>query len=108
MRIELAREGVKAQIVIINDNRANNSEDRQELIDRTQLPIFQDTAYKSVWTSLVAGKDDMLIYDGAGKLLQYIKHKGAVPNDLGTPEGYNAVKSALVAAAQAAANPAGG
>lgn len=102
MRIELAREGVKAKIVIINDNRANNTGDRQELINRTQLPIFQDTSYKSVWKTLDAGKDDMMIYDRAGKLVQFIKHKGEVPSDLATPEGYNAVKGALIAAAKAA------
>lgn len=99
--MELAREGVKAQIIIINDVRANNPEDRQELIKRTQLPIFQDTAYKSVWLDLAAQKDDMLIYNGAGKLVQYIKHKGSIPSVLSTPEGYAAVKNALTTAAKA-------
>lgn len=105
MRLELAREGVQAQIVIVNDSRANNDEDRNQLISRTRLPLFQDTSYKSVWTALVAAKDDMMIYDRAGKLVQYIPHKGAVPSILSTPEGYAAVKNALVTAANAPAKP---
>lgn len=101
MRLELAAQGVKAQIIIINDKRANNPGDRKELLLRTKLPLFQDTEYKSVWTLHAAAKDDMLIYNGAGKLVQIIAASNeTVPSDLSSPEGYNAVKAALVKAAQ--------
>lgn len=105
IRIELATQGVKAQIVIINDARANSPEDRKQLVDRTRLPIFQDTSFKSVWKTLAAKKDDMMIYDGSGKLVQTIPHGGDLPSKLETPEGYAAVKDALIKAATAAGEP---
>lgn len=101
MRLELAQEGIKAQIIIINDQRANKPGDREKLLLRTKLPLFQDTAYKSVWTLHASGKDDMLIYSGAAKLVQRIAAGNeTVPSDLSSPEGYAAVKGALVKAAQ--------
>lgn len=101
MRIEMSREGVPAQIIIINGSNANSSIDRAKLVERTSWPIFQDTGYAKVMELHASGKDDMLIYNGAGKLMTVFKHAGTVNTNLDTPDGYSNVKQAILDAVAA-------
>ena len=59
---------------------------------------MQDTKEDDVWGLLEGGKDDFYIYGPDNVLWMYIPLGGAVNNDLGDPEGYQAIKDLLVQA----------
>lgn len=83
--------------MIINDETANNVANRQSLLERSSLPMFQDTKYAKVWVLHSARKDDFLIYGKDGKLKAFLPHADEKINtNLSTPEGYAFVKKTLL------------
>lgn len=98
LQLELALEGYDVQMVTINATSANNADDQQELIDRCSFPLFQDVDEVAAWDAHGAGKDDMFIYAADGTLAQALPVDGEASTNLSTPEGYDNVKQALIAA----------
>ena len=102
MRLQLQADGIDVHMVIVNATSADNDENRESLIDRCSLPIFQDTADVGIWNLNSGGKDDFYLYDAQGILQGYFPHGGATPTNLSTDPGYKAIKSALESLASSA------
>ncbi len=98
MRLELEADGYDFYLVGINKSDA--VDDQGELIKRGTFPILQDLDEVGAWTVHHQGvKDDFYIYDEDGKLVDYLyAHDPERSTNLGTDEGYQNVKDAIVAA----------
>lgn len=98
MRLELTAEGYDFYLVAINKSDA--IEDQENLIQRGTFPILQDLDEVQAWALHHEGvKDDFYIYDEEGKLVDYLyAHDPDRSTNLGTDEGYDNVKNAIVAA----------
>lgn len=95
MDLELQAEGKKVHFVVVNAQNA--AANQKELLDRCNFPMFQDMAGADAWTLQGGGKDDFFLYDRAGKLHAYLPPTGSTPTNLSTPEGYAALKAAILA-----------
>ena len=94
--------GVDVNVVAINVT--NGVETQSLLADSCSFPLLQDTAEVNAWTLLNGGKDDMYIYDAAGKLLVHLPAQGDVETNLSTAQGFANVRDALLAAAPPSAD----
>ena len=95
MDLELQAEGKKIHFVVVNAQNA--AANQQELLDRCNFPLFQDMEGANVWQVQGGSKDDFFLYDRTGKLHAYLPHTGSTPTNLSTPEGYAALKAAILA-----------
>jgi hypothetical protein len=84
------------------------------LLERTSIPVLQDTESADGWSKIGAAHDDILVYDARGKLFAYLcsNHSCSrqlpprtelVSQDLLTVEGYASVLAVASLAAQATA-----
>ena len=96
MRHELEEAGRPIHVVAIN--ASNAVEQQQELVDRCAFPLLQDTSEVGAWTLHAGKKDDFFIYDAQGRLVHHLPVDGDVPTALSTPDGYAAVKAAILEA----------
>ena len=65
------------------------------LVESAAFPTFQDNWDWGVWSMHGGGKDDFLVYNGAGNLVVHLKADGVPSSDLSTPAGFAAVKEAI-------------
>ena len=100
MQLELGLEGHEVYMVAINQMGYEAAQ--HELVDRASFPLLQDTAEADAWELMNVtgmGTDDMYIYDSEGVLHSYFSYAAANPSiDLHTPEGWDVVHGALLAA----------
>lgn len=94
---ELATEGTSVNIVAVNAAAAASL--AAKLTQVADFPVFQDTSAVDAWGQQGGGKDDMFIYDGAGRLYAHLPIGGEIDTNLSDATGYQNVKSALLAAA---------
>jgi hypothetical protein len=90
---ELKAAGHDVNIVIIN--QANQEERMSALLERTGLPILQDTEEVDAWANLAGAKDDFYYYLG-GVLTAYYSSHGDAATNLSTEEGYDNARSVLL------------
>ncbi len=95
MQLELEAEGKKIHFAVVNASNAVTNQ--QALIDRCTFPIFQDNDQINAWGLHGGAKDDFFLYDSKGKLVSYLPPTGSTPTNLSTPDGYAALKAAIVA-----------
>ena len=95
MRLELSNEGHDIHIVGINSTDAVDNQ--KQLTDRSKAPMLQDLDEIGAWDRLGGAKDDFYIYDKNGVLVDYLG-PGGISSNLGTDEGYENVKAAIIAA----------
>ena len=100
LRLQLRNEGYEVQMIAINGTTADNEEDRQALVDRCSFPLFQDVSGQNAWTLQGGSKDDMFVYRADGTLFAALPNGGDIPTNLGTEEGYEAVKQQLIDASE--------
>lgn len=98
MRLELAAEGLDVNIVAINKNDAGD--DVAALAEQCRFPVLQDTPSVQAWAAFNGIKDDLYVYRADGTLSVYLSPAGTVETNLSKPDGYAAVKAAIVAAGQ--------
>lgn len=96
MRLELKQAGHVFNFAIVNMAGANSVENRQKLLDRTSIPLFQDTDFTDFAGRLKAHKDEMFLYDARGVLRETFLHEDTRSSNLSTPEGYNLVRDSFV------------
>ncbi|MCB9557492.1 MAG: hypothetical protein H6707_15400 [Deltaproteobacteria bacterium] len=71
---------------------------QQQLIDRCELPLFQDVDAVKAWDQHGGGKDDLLVYNAAGVLVRFLPFGGQIDTDMRKAVGYQNVKTALLSA----------
>lgn len=104
LRKELLAAGKSVQIVGVNSSDQRAVDAQQELVSRTDIPLFQDTtkangsSFDTAYQLHGGRKDDIYLYDSQGVLLSFFRNGGPVKIDLTTPEGYKNIKDALLAA----------
>jgi hypothetical protein len=96
MRVELNTEGYDVQFMAINGKTADNSEDRQKLVDRCSFPLFQDHSDWNAWTLHKGGKDDIYVYRADGTLAIELDAGGDIETNLSTEEGYGNLRQAIL------------
>ena len=101
MRIDLRNDGYEVQMVAINAVSADNDEDRLALSERCSFPLFQNTdleePWGGAWVAHGGGKDDMFVYRADGTLAAELPAGvEESPTNLGTEEGYDNVRQALI------------
>ncbi|PRP99004.1 hypothetical protein ENSA5_29250 [Enhygromyxa salina] len=96
MRLELRLEGYDVQFLAINMVSADTEEYQQNLIERCAFPLFQDTPEDDAYDLHGGGKDDMYIYSPDGTLFLELPVGGDISTNLGTDEGYDNIKQALI------------
>jgi hypothetical protein len=84
---------------VVAINVTTGVETQSLLADTCSFPLLQDTTETNAWSLLNGGKDDMYIYDAAGKLLIHLPAQGDVETNLSTPQGFANVRDVLLAAA---------
>ena len=94
MHGELAAEGVEAAFVSINAFSGLNHQ--ENLIAKCTFPLFQDTEEVDAWGLHDGKKDDIYIYDAAGKLAAFLPINGSIETNLSTDEGYANLKNAIL------------
>jgi hypothetical protein len=95
MRLELEKEGTPVWILTVN--AVSGLDYQANLVAQCAFPLFQDLPGYDAWGLHQGQKDDFYVYDAQGKLRTFIPVTGGeLSNDLSTPEGYAAVKKALV------------
>lgn len=94
MRIELAAQGKDVHFLIVNGHDAEK--DQAAFVQRTAIPLFQDTITDDVWSNMGGKKDDMYIYDSQGSLAKFLAFSGEVDINLSTDTGYNNLKQAIL------------
>ncbi len=92
----VVKAGKSAHIVVVNAKSA--TADITNLTDVTKVPVFQDVAAVDAWGLHGAGKDDIIIYDSAGKLVWFLPTSGPVDTVLTQQAGFDAVLAALLGA----------
>lgn len=95
MRLELASQGKDVNFVVVNQEDAVDTQ--KEFVDRSGIPLFQDTAEAKVFAMQGGGKDDMFVYNSKGFLVKYLPFSGDVDINL-SGEGYNNLKKAIESA----------
>ena len=95
MRLELKKEG--HDVWFLSINKADAAENQQVMIDHCAYPLFQDTVAVNAWALIGGHKDDFLIYDATGKLVDYLPNEGDRITNLSMHEGYSVVKAAILA-----------
>lgn len=69
---------------------------QMELTKKCSFPLLQDQTEINAWGLLGAGKDDFLLYDSNGKLVQHLPAFGGINVDLSTMDGYKNVRDAIL------------
>ncbi len=87
---ELKAAGHDVNIVIIN--QTHQEERMSSLLERTGLPVLQDTEEVDAWGNLAGAKDDFYYFNG-GTLEAYYSSHGEAPTNLSRDEGYAAARS---------------
>ena len=95
MEYELAAEGLAVQIIIVN--MVNERNPIGELTNRCTFPIFQDVESVDAIGLHGGKKDDFYFYDGDGVLRRHMTYGEQDNIVLNEPEGYEHIKTALVA-----------
>ncbi len=90
----VVKAGKSAHVVVVNAQSA--AADITNLTDVTKVPVFQDVAAVDAWGLHGVGKDDILIYNSAGKLVWFLPASGPVDTALGQQPGFDAVLAALL------------
>ena len=96
MADELSSEGHDVNVVIVNKTGAESSV--TGLVNVCEFPILQDVSEVNAWSLHLGSKDDIYVYGADGKLATYFAYGGGVNISLGTTEGYNNVKDAILEA----------
>ena len=98
MRLELLTEGY--DIYVVGINKADAADRVADLEERGTFTLLQDLDEVQAWTMHHQGvKDDFYVYDTEGKLVDYLDaHDDTRTTNLGSAEGYDNVKNAIVAA----------
>ena len=91
---ELSTEGHDVNVVIVNKTGAESSV--SSLAGKCTFPVLQDVTSVGAWNLHLGGKDDIYVYDADGKLSTYFEYGGGVNISLGSSEGYNNVKDAIL------------
>ena len=94
MRIELQASGQTVHFIAIN--KADAVDQQTKLVNRCAFPLFQDIPELNVWERHNGRKDDFYVYDQEGKLADYLSISGERSVNLGTEEGYNNLKTAIL------------
>lgn len=94
MRLELSAQGKDVYFLIVNGQDAEK--EQANFVQRTAIPLFQDTATDNVWSKMGGAKDDMFLYDSQGYLSQFFAFSGNVDINLSTDTGYNNLKQAIL------------
>ena len=98
MKGELDADGVAVNFFIIN--RSDGASSVLNLANRCTFPVFQDTDEVNAWGLHLGAKDDFYFYDGDGILQNFISVRGDLEINLRTDEGYENIKSAVLALTQ--------
>jgi hypothetical protein len=98
MRTELAQAGIEVNFVAINSIFAASSQ--SSLAARGSFDMLQDNESANAWVALGGGKDDFFIYLEGGVLAPggYLRYGAGVDTNLSTPQGYENLKSRIIAA----------
>jgi hypothetical protein len=96
MRIEL--EVIEHPAAFAAINIASDAGYQTQLVNRCSFPLFQDQEELDAVGHMGAKIYDLLLYDRDGNLVRYMPQGGEIPTAMGTPEGYEAVKGAILSA----------
>jgi len=97
MRTELEKHANKLAFVAIN--RTDALDDQAALVARCKFDLIQDNDKVGAFKSMDAVKDDIYIYDQAGKLAIHLPFGGEINTNLGDEGGYANVKGIALALA---------
>lgn len=107
LRIELARDGLDLNFVVVNAKNADTDKDRKQMVERCSFPVFQDHPDFGIWDRNGGGKDDMYIYDAKGTLVEYLPHNTATTN-LSDDKVYESIRVKLANYARQSGTPGSG
>lgn len=96
LQSELASEGVELALVAVNG--ADAEAEAELLVDLVSYPVFQDSDEVDAWAQQGGQRDDLFVYDAAGKLSAFLPYGGAQETRLDDPQGHDDVKAAVLAA----------
>ena len=96
---ELTAEGYGDEVQFVTINQRFSSSSVQNLVNKCEYPVFQDTTQVNAWALHGGGKDDIFIFNG-GLLDTFLPMGGPVSISL-TGAGYANVKNAIMDAIDA-------
>lgn len=96
MRIEFEIMGADVQFVTINQKGAEDT--LEKLLDKSSFALLQDQEDIDVWSLMQGGKDDFYVFNADGTLSQFLPVSGEIDVNLSTDEGYENLKTAILAA----------
>ena len=94
--MELALEGHPIQVLSVNMPSGKDSQ--SAMTAKCSYPLLQDLEEIDVWGLMQGGKDDFYIYDQDNRLVQHFPWGSEPALNLSTPEGYEALKGAILQA----------
>lgn len=87
-------------INFVSINAGSALDDQAKLTRKCSFPLLQDLDTVDAWGLMGGKKDDFFIYDTEGKLVHHYAVNGEPSMNLGSEEGYNNLKNAILEVAK--------